>query len=688
MIKKRIKSIILLLFILTVYASFIGLIFEESFAIDETNNGGFIQPQVYYSHWNETITVGMDGSLLITEEMTFSLDAGSYSYAYRNLRWRNFHNLNAWNIEEGINAPPIQYKEMEKNGDYIYFRWEWNSQQATQGEEYTFILTYNVSSALDLRGNRDRVYWNVIGGEFDYYILDISTRVIYPQEYNLSDIRSTTYYHGNNPGDDEGVASNIGGKTVVDFHQSSVAPHEAYTIDTDSPPAGIDMPFSWRVYINNNWIIMSSIYFIPIVLFFVILFFVKGKDPRVKNIPILNEVSIRKCFVCGYREKRKIKFCPQCSSGMESVKEIGPPDDLTPAEVGVLLDESFDNIDFVAEFFYLAEKGYLKLIQTPENDEIYFQRTEESTRYSGLSSFDKEILEFVERYSDDDLKLEKVTMIDNKEVKEVSIKVVSLSTIKSNAKSLWKYSRDVYDKITGGKTKYFESDPNEIIGKYSSLLLGVGIGIFIIASLIYQFVHISNYFAGIMGVITACFVSWFIVRKMSKLTKKGAQVKANWKSYLQIIRGEMLGFPDLYDQFNFSMEHFSYLLVVPHFNLPRHLRILSRKVQKNSPPADFHFITPYWYYYPKIMFSPNSDISHRTISGFDNIGRGFESVVEGISNLAESLPEAISNMSEGISSAISNMSDGFRSPSSSGGSGGFGGGSSGGGGGGGGGGIG
>ena len=72
--------------------------------------GGGIDVNGYiYSDWNQNITVGMDGSLLIVEEMTFRLDAGSYGYAYRDLKWRNFHDVNSWSIRSGANTPSINY---------------------------------------------------------------------------------------------------------------------------------------------------------------------------------------------------------------------------------------------------------------------------------------------------------------------------------------------------------------------------------------------------------------------------------------------------------------------------------------------------------------------------------------------------------------------------------------------------
>ena len=652
--------------------------------IPQGGGGGLDTQDYYYSHWNQTMVVGMDGSLLITEEQTFRLDPGSYGFAYRNLNWKLFHDINSWSIESGPGTPYITYHKLTREADQIEFYWEFNREYYSSVVELTFILTYNVSSAMDLRGSRDRVYWNVIGAEFEVPIYDISTRVIFPKQYDLADVRSTTYYQGNDPGDDTGTVFNANGKTQVDFHQSSVSAYESYTIDADTPPAGINMPFSWRVYLNTNWYLCIIFGLVPVLLFFIVLFLIVGLDPRVKSIPTLNEVAIKKCVQCGYKDARQIKFCPMCGDDVKIVNEIGPPNNLSPAEVGTLLDEKFDKIDFVAEFFYLAEKGYLKIIQTDDDSqEIYFQRTEKDAYYGELTKFDKSILKFIEDYSYDTLWFKDGT----KEAEEIPVEVISLSVIKTKAGKLWINKTDIYNKLAGGDTPYFAQNPEKVRGKYSFIAIAVGVlgaGAFFLAS---SFFLINGLMWGILGVIIAAFAGHLISKKMPKLTKEGAKVKASWQSYLQLIRGQMLGFPDPYEQFSFSMDHFSYLLIDPKFDLPHHLKHIAKRIPNNPPPANYHYTAPYWYYYPRIYMPIRPGMTHRTITGFDSLGRGFESMVSGISNLAESLPTAISNMAEGLTGAISSMSEGFTPPSSSGGSSGFSGGFSGGGGGGGGGGI-
>ncbi|HUT82431.1 MAG TPA: DUF2207 domain-containing protein [Candidatus Bathyarchaeia archaeon] len=686
---KKITIFVITFFVVLNVSSFVYMSQDTIAQYSKPINGGGMSPNasVYYSHWNETITIGMDGSLLVIEEMTFWLASGSYSYAYRNLKWDNFHDLNSWSIKSASGTPAIDSVNVEKEGVYINFYWEWDTTYVISGTLFTFILTYNVSSAMILNGNRDRLYWNVIGGEFDYSIYDISTRVIFPKEYATSEVRSTTYYQGKDPGDDEGTVYNADGHSQVVFHQSSVAPLESYTIDTDSPPAGIIMPFSWRVYLNNNWILVFAIGFLPYFLFFLIIFLVKGLDPKARVIPELNEVTIKKCTTCGYKDLRQVKFCPQCGSTFKTISETGPPSSLTPAEVGVLLDEKFDKIDFIAEFFYLAEQGYLKIVQIESGGEIYFQRTEKDFSYGGLSEFDKDLLQFIQKYSFDTVWMTEKDNDPKTPDKQIAVSVTSLTTIKTHITTLWTKKNIVYTKLSGGDTKYFTSNPEKIKSNYLSLTIFLGVGGGFLAYWAFGFFHLAGVIPIIVGLVISSLSGLLFARKMPKLTKFGAKEKASWLNYLQLLRGQLLGFPDPYEQFSFSMDHFAYLLVDPKFDLPVYLRRLSQQIKETPPLRTYDYITPYWYYYPGIMFYSHGGASRRLISGFDSMGRGFETFVSGISNMAESLPQAISNLSEGISSAISSMSESFTPPSSSGGRSGFGGGFSGGGGGGGGGGI-
>ncbi|TET29978.1 MAG: DUF2207 domain-containing protein, partial [Candidatus Heimdallarchaeota archaeon] len=174
--KNRLKLAIVLVFLISIQLAALSLMTNNTIAkLAQPGNDDLTTNGYYYSHWNQTINVGMDGSLLVVEEMTFHLDAGSYGFAFRDLKWRSFHDVVSWSVVSEPGTPSVNYYKMEKEAEAINFYWEWSRETVLSDTEYTFILTYNVSSAMDLRGNRDRVYWNVIGGEFEVAIHDIDT---------------------------------------------------------------------------------------------------------------------------------------------------------------------------------------------------------------------------------------------------------------------------------------------------------------------------------------------------------------------------------------------------------------------------------------------------------------------------------------------------------------------------------
>jgi uncharacterized membrane protein YgcG len=644
----------------------------------------------HFSNWDVTIEIGMDGSIEVNESITYNVGPGSYSQANRWITWDKFHDINYFTVDSGPNTPHINSVVLEKTTEQIEIYWYYDlvSVGYSTTKDLTFNIIYNVSCAMDLRGNRDRLYWNVVGDDIPVNVLDIDTTVYLPKLYDQSkedEIQSRTYYLGEDHGDDDGSVGNDGSQTFVTFSQSQTIAYESYTIDISAPPAGINMPFSWRVYLNQNAIISILLGLVPMVLFYGGYFLIIGKDPWVNVVPKLNDTLIKKCQQCGYKDLRtNIEYCPLCGGKVVNVSEVGPPNDLTPAEVGTLLDNKMDKTDFVAEVFYLAEQGYLKIIQTPESNEMYFMKTQLSPRYGHLPRFDKELL---------------TTILDNaidticftssgEDAREIPIEVTSLSTIKSVGTEIWNKRSEVYKKLSGGETKYFTRNPETVKGGSFMMALGLtfflSIGLFFLRQVIY--VRALGY--SIFGVIIAGVLGIALSFKMPKLTKEGAKVKASWENYLQLLRGKSVSFPDPYEQFSFSMDHFSYLLVCPNFKLPKHLQRITEDIRYRKPPRSYRYVSPYWFYYPGIYYpSSRRHPSSRTISGIDSMGRGFESIVDGISNMAESLPNAISGLAEGLSGAISDMSESFVAPSSSGGSSGFGGGSSGGGGGGGGAGI-
>jgi len=78
--------------------------------------------------------------------------------------------------------------------------------------------------------------------------------------------------------------------------------------------------------------------------------------------------------------------------------EFYPPDDLTPGEIGYLIDGKVDNKDITANIIYMADKSYIEINEDPENKngyELYpIERPGNKepqfirTLYDGIGSFD------------------------------------------------------------------------------------------------------------------------------------------------------------------------------------------------------------------------------------------------------------------------------------------------------------
>ena len=106
--KNRLKLAIVLVFLISIQIATLYFMTNNTIAkLAQPGTDGLKTNGYYYSHWNQIINVGMDGSLLIEEEMTFHLDAGSYGFAFRDLKWRSFHDVVSWSIVSGPGTPSV-----------------------------------------------------------------------------------------------------------------------------------------------------------------------------------------------------------------------------------------------------------------------------------------------------------------------------------------------------------------------------------------------------------------------------------------------------------------------------------------------------------------------------------------------------------------------------------------------------
>lgn len=224
----------------------------------------------------------------------------------------------------------------ERSRDRHYLKlkiWIPGAQDATR----TVVLRYRVHNGLKFFSEHDELYWNVTGDEWQAPILSASARIELPLGVTgLRAVAFTSVY-----GSREQAASvELGEHEVTIRMLRRLNFREGLTVAVGWDPGVVRRPGPLEVaafFLRSNWM-----FCIPLGVFVVMfwLWYIRGRDPRRRPI------------------------APQ----------YDPPEGLTPAELGTLVDNSPDMRDITATLVDLAVRGYLQ-IQEHEEQKLLGLRT-------------------------------------------------------------------------------------------------------------------------------------------------------------------------------------------------------------------------------------------------------------------------------------------------------------------------
>ncbi len=237
----------------------------------------------------------------------------------------------------------------------------------------TFVLKYRVRNGLKFFEDHDELYWNVTGDEWDVPIERASVRIILPPQATGVRAQAFTGAYGAR---EQAAAVTIVGSGIEMTMTRPLGFREGLTavIGWDkglvSAPTVLDQT---RMTLVSNWPLG-----IPVLVFVVMyrLWSTRGKDPRLRPITVVYE----------------------------------PPDRLTPAEVGTLVDESPDTRDITATVVDLAIRGYLRITERKAEHlfglwssmDYLFQRTKPRQEWAALSTFEQLLLQAIFKHSETD----------------------------------------------------------------------------------------------------------------------------------------------------------------------------------------------------------------------------------------------------------------------------------------------
>jgi hypothetical protein len=193
-----------------------------------------------------------------------------------------------------------------------------------QDSTHTVLLHYRVKNGLRYFEDHDELYWNVTGIDWTVPLGNASAHVVLPA--SVTGLRAAEYTgaYGSRAQDAqvEILGSNVDVRTT-----RPLAYREGLTIAIAWDKGFVSEPSRSQLFVQfvqSNWPLI-----IPVMVFFLMLWlwYTRGRDPQVGSVAV----------------------------------QYGPPDGLTPGEVGTLVDDSVDMRDITAGIVDLAVKGYLEI---------------------------------------------------------------------------------------------------------------------------------------------------------------------------------------------------------------------------------------------------------------------------------------------------------------------------------------
>jgi uncharacterized membrane protein YgcG len=337
------------------------------------------QRTLVLERFDAELRVGLDGSLEVTETVRPRF-TGSWEGIYRDLSlehrtgdgWRERLEVELLGITDEAGEPLI-FLDTEEGRWYLRLRiWVPGAEDTTS----TVVIRYRVRNALRFfdegseAGFLDELYWNVTGNEWEVPIEGASARVILPEGVLPTQWAGYTGARGE-AGED--IRSEAAGNAVAFEVTRTLGSYEGLTVAVGWEP-GVVSRYPRPSWLRRAWRAWWPMTF-PILAF--LLVFARwlrgGKDPARRAVTVQYE----------------------------------PPEGMSPAEVGTLVDHKAEMHDVTATLVDLAIRGYLHIQeQNPEGGpskygpQYVFHLKKPPEEWGSLRNHERLYLEGLFRYAD------------------------------------------------------------------------------------------------------------------------------------------------------------------------------------------------------------------------------------------------------------------------------------------------
>lgn len=278
---------------------------NSEYAVDE-----FITQGATTRYFNVEIKVNKDYSYEVTETIDALFNWGKHGIA------RYIPISGNYKIDN-ISVEGDEYEVRKKEGNYVIKIG--NADREVKGEK-SYRIKYTIHNYLQSNA-KNHVYIDVIPINWEMIIMNANVKVQLPDDFKYTDMKSYTGGYG---------STSDFGRWVYDeknntlYFSANMIPSKYGITLLAYAPEGY-----WQGAPSKGWTNPLNVGIIITCLAAIIVIKLRSKKDKEIIVPVM----------------------------------FNPPEGITPAELGYLVDEHVDREDIVSLYLYLASKGYIKIIE-------------------------------------------------------------------------------------------------------------------------------------------------------------------------------------------------------------------------------------------------------------------------------------------------------------------------------------
>jgi uncharacterized membrane protein YgcG len=468
------RKIIILIFTL----GFWGLLAPMAGAQD-------VQPEAIDS-FDAQVSINADASFKVLEKIQYDFGTAQKHGIFRDIPIKYQARGGNYNLRLG----DISVKDEQGNSYNFTISYPGNNLEIKIGDanmlvsgKKMYVINYVIGRAINYFDTYDEFYWNATGNGWPVAIKKATLKVSLPQNVNKESLQSECFI---GPfGSTEKCQNDLADSTGLYWANRELAPGEGLTVVFGFPKGIVHEPSAGEKFLEA--LKDNGILFLPVIilLFMLWLWRQKGRDPEGRGTIIA---------------------------------QFDAPDNLTPLEVGTVVDEKADKKDISAEIIYLAVRGYLKI-----------KKTESKILFITTTDYVLEKLKNAEMQENDFDKKLMSALFDGKE----SVKLTELKN--TFYKSLKEINEKIYENVLA--KGYFPKNPDKV----RKIYLGAGMIILFVG------IFFINFWGtlGVVSFILSGSIVMIFSSLMPRKTLKGVAAKEyilGLKEYLRVAEKDRLEF--------------------------------------------------------------------------------------------------------------------------------------------------